>query len=600
MAGQSEMALVNSDDQEKATKRKKTRSKRSTAAKKTSSAARKKPASSLKAKLAESDGLPIMKLRAIDIVDGSGEKASGPSKAKDQDNEQPQVIHMPPPATRAPDLSDTAASAPANSASANNENQTDENQVTDPELLELLEQLSVTIDTANNVLEAAANVPTDAPQPQPQEMSEQIAPEREMAAQTQGPHGSDHHFDRLVGIHAEKDDLRPLAERFASTPASDDAGKSKRGKFRLIANAALTGLVIAAGVGWLAYTNPWILESGDETAAISPVPAPQQVAVAEPEDPKDQAQLADDRAPIQKPETRTSDVAAAPAIPKPKLSALTPPADDPAPMEDAAKAPSAEIVPLEPVRGLAGEKIALGIEVPADAAGAEMSVMIQSVPEKAKLSIGKNLGSGNWLLTTEQLNGLTLNTQDDLAPGDYQVEVIMVRSDGKVPEARKIAVVVGAAPTPVKASVQAAPAKKAVKAEPATEGKRENAAKPDVAVRVEKEPAPALIPAVAPTAAPASTSEPKAQPAPVLPSLSPAEVNSILRRGDALLREGDVAGARLLLGYAASRGNKDAMIKLAKSYDPEFLAKLGVRGVQPDPEKAAHWYGRAEKTAAAQ
>ena len=69
----------------------------------------------------------------------------------------------------------------------------------------------------------------------------------------------------------------------------------------------------------------------------------------------------------------------------------------------------------------------------------------------------------------------------------------------------------------------------------------------------------------------------------------------LLTRGDSLLREGDVAGARLLLEYAANSGSKQAMIKLGNSYDPEHLSKLGVFGVQPNEARAVLWYDRAAK-----
>ena len=66
-------------------------------------------------------------------------------------------------------------------------------------------------------------------------------------------------------------------------------------------------------------------------------------------------------------------------------------------------------------------------------------------------------------------------------------------------------------------------------------------------------------------------------------------------RGDTLLREGDVAGARLLFEYAAERGGKKAMVKLGESYDAKYLRKLGVHGIQPDDTQAAHWYERASE-----
>ncbi len=615
MAGQTERALAKNDDQQKPTKAKK---KRSGGTKKASSSTtRKKSSTSRSAKQTENAGLPIMKLRAIDIVDGSSANTTAPDKAKDQDNEEPQVIHMPPPTTAEETAEAEEASPPAPGTAVENEDHANENQVSDPELLELLEQLSVTIDTANTVLDAAANVPNETSQSQFQIEPNPLQPDNTM--QMQHPQGPDQQFDRLSdrlnSIQQEKDDLRPLAERFASTPNAGNTGREKRGKFGLVANAALTGLIVAAGVGWLAYTNPWIFEGSGETSAPAPEPEqvatiqPQETVAAEPEAAKDQTQLGDQQAPAQVATTEQApppqaDQAAppksesappppsaadpAPATENTSVAALTPPEDDPVPMESAEKAPvtQPESVTVEPVRGTAGEKIALDIKLPADAESAEMSIMIQSVPKQTELSAGKNLGSGNWLLTTGQLDGLTLNTTRALQPGDYQVEVIMVRSDGKVPEARKLALVIDAPAAPTQANVQSAPApEKPVVAPKAAEPAPKAAlARPERVAPTE--------PAAAPPPAPTATANP------TLPPLTAKQVSNILKRGDALLAQGDVAGARLLLGYAATRGNKDAMLKLGNSYDPEYLAKLGVRGVDPDPAKAAEWYERAKQATA--
>lgn len=613
MAGQTERALAKDDDQQKPTKSKK---KRSTASKKASSSStRKKTASSRSAKQTENAGLPIMKLRAIDIVDGSGANAPPPDKAKDQDNEQPQVIHMPPPpaneagAVNESGAADEDASAAANSTAVENEDHANENQVSDPELLELLEQLSVTIDTANTVLDAAANVPTETSLPQSEDLTQPPPLQPDNTMQMQNSQGPDQQFDRLAdrlsGMQQEKDDLRPLAERFASKPNSGDTGREKRGKFGLVANAALTGVIVAAGVGWLAYTNPWILDGVREAPA--PAPEPEQAATIQPQetetaaltpDPaKDQTQLGNQQipaapaAPLPKTETDVQPPVTnvAPEPRKPALSALTPPEDDPVPMESAGQAPATETAAPapDPVRGTAGDKIALDIALPADAESAEMSIMIQSVPKEIELSAGKNLGSGNWLLTTSQLDGLTLNTPRALQPGDYQVEVIMVRSDGKVPEARKLALIIDAPTAPAQVNVQPAPAPQPEKSVVAPKP-----AEPAKAAVAPVEPAAPSQPAATPPPAPAATAKPS------LPPLTEKQVSNILKRGDALLAQGDVAGARLLLGYAATRGNKDAMLKLGRSYDPEYLSKLGVRGVDPDPAKAAEWYERAKQTTA--
>lgn len=85
-----------------------------------------------------------------------------------------------------------------------------------------------------------------------------------------------------------------------------------------------------------------------------------------------------------------------------------------------------------------------------------------------------------------------------------------------------------------------------------------------------------------------------------IPTISLTEVRTLLTRANSLLEQGDVAGARLLLDYAAQHGSKRAMLKLGETYDPDHLSKLGVRGVLPDQDQAALWYDRAAKALAAQ
>ncbi len=615
MAGQTEAALVDTSDQQKTTKPKKTRAKRSTAAKKTGDTSDRKKASTAEKKQSpQNSDLPVMKLSSIDMVDGLSSNSNEPAKTDGQDSEQPQIIQMPPP-TPEPMEGTAAAQADGNSNNGGSAPQTDkvdENPVTDPELLELLEQLSMTIDTANSVLDAASNAPSDEPPAHLEQQTTQI-PEESVVQNTETPlpqHASNSgpSFDGTGLGHRDGDDLRPLAERFASKPLSDDGEKKKSGRFGLAANAALTGLIFAAGMGWLAYTNPWLLDSGAKTDA------PKEVATLPVEDSKNQAQLSGNSnsqiqeaapAPTAAPAPKTAALAPASesttAAKKPVLSSLSPPQRDPVPTENKTRVlPSGNAVQSK-VRGLVGEKIVLGIDLKGDASGVETSIMIQGVPSNAELSAGKSLGSGNWLLTTTQLNGLTLNTQDNLKPGSYVVEVILVRSDGKVPEARRVAVLVEAAPEPKPVIAPPVTAKRASEPKPAAEPSvvktKTRVINPGATVRVN----PAPVPASPSVTAPVKTvPAPVVNPAPTATPLSPQEVSAILKRGNTLLREGDVAGARLLLGYAANRGSKQAMTTLAKSYDPDHLAKLGVFGVQPDPAKAKHWYDRAAQASPAQ
>lgn len=83
--------------------------------------------------------------------------------------------------------------------------------------------------------------------------------------------------------------------------------------------------------------------------------------------------------------------------------------------------------------------------------------------------------------------------------------------------------------------------------------------------------------------------------APASPNSEPsnAEITELLDHGDALLRTGDVASARLFYERAAEAGDARAALRLAASFDPAFLNRLGVDKLQANPAKARSWYSRA-------
>jgi TPR repeat protein len=77
--------------------------------------------------------------------------------------------------------------------------------------------------------------------------------------------------------------------------------------------------------------------------------------------------------------------------------------------------------------------------------------------------------------------------------------------------------------------------------------------------------------------------------------LDPAVVALLVARGNEMLARGDISAARLLYARAASAGNAAAATAMGRSFDAAVLEGLGVRGIRPDPEQAAHWYGRARE-----
>ncbi len=87
-----------------------------------------------------------------------------------------------------------------------------------------------------------------------------------------------------------------------------------------------------------------------------------------------------------------------------------------------------------------------------------------------------------------------------------------------------------------------------------------------------------------------------AAPAAVTPTASqmPAEtIAALIKRGDELLRIGDIAAARLAYERAAAGGSTQAMTALGMTYDPSFLTRINARGIRPDPAMAAEWYRKA-------
>jgi TPR repeat protein len=66
-----------------------------------------------------------------------------------------------------------------------------------------------------------------------------------------------------------------------------------------------------------------------------------------------------------------------------------------------------------------------------------------------------------------------------------------------------------------------------------------------------------------------------------------------LDRAEALLREGQIAGARLWLERAAAHGSARASFRLAETYDPQMLLRWGAVGLRSDPGKARDLYAKA-------
>lgn len=115
-----------------------------------------------------------------------------------------------------------------------------------------------------------------------------------------------------------------------------------------------------------------------------------------------------------------------------------------------------------------------------------------------------------------------------------------------------------------------------------------------VAVASESElPAPTrVVPEIAaapPGAGAATVAKPAPKPA------DPSAAKTLLGEGDEQMAKGDIAAARLFYRAAVEKGSGTAALRLGNSYDPAFLKRLGVLGMQGDAAEAASWYRRARE-----
>lgn len=92
----------------------------------------------------------------------------------------------------------------------------------------------------------------------------------------------------------------------------------------------------------------------------------------------------------------------------------------------------------------------------------------------------------------------------------------------------------------------------------------------------------------APTAPP-----PAAKP---LPNPAPApDVGPFLIRGDAAMGLHQTAVAREWYRFAAEKGSSEGALRMAQTYDPEFLKQHGAIGIPGDPDQEKSWLARAQQ-----
>ena len=74
------------------------------------------------------------------------------------------------------------------------------------------------------------------------------------------------------------------------------------------------------------------------------------------------------------------------------------------------------------------------------------------------------------------------------------------------------------------------------------------------------------------------------------PGLNAAEVANLVKRGDDFMAAGDITSARLFYERAIEAGDRGAAVRMGITFDPVFLAKIGVRPTVGNQQEALGWY----------
>jgi hypothetical protein len=72
-------------------------------------------------------------------------------------------------------------------------------------------------------------------------------------------------------------------------------------------------------------------------------------------------------------------------------------------------------------------------------------------------------------------------------------------------------------------------------------------------------------------------------------------VVDLIEHGQKMIDVGYFAGARAYFRRAAEAGSGEAALRLAATFDQEFIDKIGAHGIKADPAEARAWYERAKQ-----
>lgn len=214
----------------------------------------------------------------------------------------------------------------------------------------------------------------------------------------------------------------------------------------------------------------------------------------------------------------------------------------------------------------------LPIQIAGNALPKNSFIRIRGLPPSATLSEGHVIAAGSWAVPLSALPTLKL-TAPISDNGRSQLTITLVGIDGTVwAEARSSLAVVPASSIPV--------------TDEARSQKQTTVATVGPAGAPPPEPTPATRHGLNDT----GVVTPQA---PELSAEDAERAERLLGRGNDMMEEGDVAGARLFYQRSVDIGLAKAAIAMAETYDPGELRRWPVRGLQPNIDLARQWYERA-------
>ena len=210
-------------------------------------------------------------------------------------------------------------------------------------------------------------------------------------------------------------------------------------------------------------------------------------------------------------------------------------------------------LPAARVSGASGTPIALSLKSPISGV---RFIKIGDFPEQLQLSRGFRL-RGSWITAVHDLENLELISPPGLVK-TIRLDVLYFRNN-QTPAVAERALTVEL--ESAEAAVHTAP-------------------RPDVRA----------VPSAAPNPPPASQ---RSTPPGGRRTISAEQEIDSLERGATLMRNGDIAAARLLYEDLAVNGSAKGARALAETYDPVYLKGVFIAGLRPSMEKAKIWYERA-------